>query len=615
MTAGLDHFLSQLQRVKQTGDGEWTASCPAPGHGQRRGDIHPSLSINRGNGAGPLLNCHAECRNEDILAGVGMSWRDFHSPKEAIRRKSSPATSRIVATYDYTDDAGVLQYQGVRYEPKDFKQRRPDPDRPGEWIWNLKGIPRVLYRLPELKKAIAAGEMIYIVEGEKDVDNLRTIGIAATCNVGGAGKWKPEYSNVLRGATVIVIPDNDKVGRDHATQVYDALRGIAEYVRIVPLPGIPEKGDVSDWIAAGGTREQLKCIVAATVTTTVTEEPVALYTRCAADVEMAKVEWLWPARLPIGKIVAVAGDPGLGKSCATNSMAATVSKGGRWPVSGGKCDPAGVLIASFEDDPEDVTVPRLVAAGADLRNIHFLEGVPGEEGRRSFDVTKDTDRLDVYLERNPGIRLAIIDPISATMPGTDSHKNADVRSALNPLREVARRRRVCVVTVTHLNKGTGSAMHRVIGSIAFAALARVVFAVARDEQDPDGRRRLMVPIKNNLGDDRSGLSYTMEQVNLPGGIETVRIVWGTDPVAVTADKALTRDEERGAGRDAEAFLRDILAGGPVPVPKIMDEAKKACVAERTLRRVKDDLGVKATKTGMSGGWSWELPTGTAWGTL
>jgi hypothetical protein len=201
------------------------------------------------------------------------------------------------------------------------------------------------------------------------------------------------------------------------------------------------------------------------------------------------------------------------------------------------------------------------------------------------------------------------------MPGTDSHKNADVRSALNPLREVARRRRVCILIVTHLNKGTGSALHRVIGSIAFTAAARVAFVVAKDDQDPDGRRRIMVPIKNNLGDDRTGLSYTMEPVDLPNGIETVRIAWGADPVTVTADKALTRDEERGAGRDAEAFLRDILAGGPVAVPKIMEAAKQACVSERTLRRVKDDLGVKAAKAGMSGGWSWELVTGTAWGKL
>ena len=187
-----------------------------------------------------------------------MTWPELLPPKETTRK----IKSRIVAAYDYTDDAGVLLYQAVRYEPKDFKQRRPDPDHPGKWIWNLKGIPRVIYHLPEVKKAIAAGVTIYVVEGEKDVDNAAKIDITATCNVGGAGKWKPEYSEVLRGAKVIVIPDNDKAGRKHAAQVYAALQGIAEIVKIVPLPGLPDKGDVSDWIAAGGTRDQLEELAA-----------------------------------------------------------------------------------------------------------------------------------------------------------------------------------------------------------------------------------------------------------------------------------------------------------------------------------------------------------------
>ena len=227
----------------------------------------------------------------------------------------------------------------------------------------------------------------------------------------------------------------------------------------------------------------------------------------------------------------------------------------------------------------------------------------------------DTDRLDRHLELYPNTKLVIVDPISAAMAGIDTHKNADVRAALHPLAEVAQRRGVCILTVTHLNKGSGSALHRVTGSIAFTAAARVAFIVSKDDKDPTGERRLFLPIKNNLGDDRTGLSYTTEKKTLPNGIETVRIEWGNDLITTTADKALTRDEERGAGRDAEAFLRDILSGGPVPVLKIMEQARKACIAERTLRRAKEDLGVKTSKAGMSGGWAWELPTGTAWGTL
>ena len=257
----LSHFPGPR---KPNGQGGFMVPCPA------HDDTDPSLSISPGNGNGPLFKCFADCDTEAILAAVGMTWQDILPPKETTRRKSSSTgASRIVATYDYTDDAGVLLYQAVRYDPKDFKQRRPDPDHPGDWIWNLKGIPRVLYRLPDAKKAIAAGETVYSVEGEKDVDNLTKIGVTATCNVGGAGKWKPEYSEVLRGAQVIVIPDADEPGRKHASQVFDALRGIAENVKIVPLPGGGK--DVSDWIAAGGTREKLESLVA-TVTSPTPEE-------------------------------------------------------------------------------------------------------------------------------------------------------------------------------------------------------------------------------------------------------------------------------------------------------------------------------------------------------
>jgi hypothetical protein len=615
MNAELDRLLGSLQRVKQVGDGEWTASCPAAGHGQGRGDVHPSLSINRGNGngKGPLLYCHAGCDSDSILSGVGMKWPELLPPKESTRRKLvSAATSRIVATYDYMDDAGTLLYQAVRYDPKDFKQRRPDPDHPGKWIWNLKGVPRVLYRFSEVISAIREDQTVFVVEGEKDVDNLRKIGITATCNVGGAGKWKPEYSDVLRGVNVIVIPDNDKPGRDHASQVYDALYRIAKEVKIVPLPG---KGkDVSDWIAAGGTRSELEDLVV-NVTSPVVDEPVPLFTRSAADIEPRKIEWLWGGRLPLGKLTSIAGDPGLAKTTITLSIAAVVSSGGRWPAGGGRAAPGEVLIASYEDDHADTTIPRLMAMGADLSRIRFLEGVPDDDGRRGFDVNRDADRLERHLEQFPGTKMIVIDPISAAMPGTDSHKNSEVRAALHPLADLAQRRGVCILTVTHLNKGSGSALHRVTGSIAFTAAARVAYIVAKDDKDTTGERRLFLPIKNNVGDDRTGLSYTVEKMQITGGIDTVRIAWGAELVTTSADKALVRDEERGAGRDAEAFLRDILTGGPVAVPKIMDEAKKACIAEKTLRRAKEDLGVKASKTGMSGGWSWELPTGTAWGTL
>jgi hypothetical protein len=195
------------------------------------------------------------------------------------------------------------------------------------------------------------------------------------------------------------------------------------------------------------------------------------------------------------------------------------------------------------------------------------------------------------------------------MGGTDSHKNAEVRAALHPLGEVAQRYGVCVLAVTHLNKGTGmKAMHRVTGSIAFTAAARVVFAVAKDEVDPEGRRRLFVPVKNNLGNDQSGFSFGTQVVAISPLIEAPRIAWG-DKVTITADEALSPpppEEERGALEEAREFLATLLAGGPVSAEKVKREAMGAGIAATTLKRAKHALNAKATKNGMRGGWEWSL---------
>jgi putative DNA primase/helicase len=166
---------------------------------------------------------------------------------------------RIVATYDYTDATGELIFQVCRFMPKDFRQRRPDGQ--GGWVWKTAGMKLCLYRLPELLAAVAAGRTIYVAEGEKSVDLLRGLGLPATCSPGGAGKWRPHYSPALTGADVVLLPDNDEPGRDHAAKVAAALKGFAKTVRMLALPGLPEKGDAYDWIAAGGTRDALETLL------------------------------------------------------------------------------------------------------------------------------------------------------------------------------------------------------------------------------------------------------------------------------------------------------------------------------------------------------------------
>lgn len=168
---------------------------------------------------------------------------------------ASKPMSKVVATYDYVDQANKLIFQVCRMQPKKFLQRRPGED--GNWIWNMQNVQRVIYRLPQVIAAIAAGEVIYVVEGEKSADWLVKLGLTATCSSGGANKWKAAYQPFFAGADVVILPDEDEPGCTHGLSVARALFGVAARVRILTLPGLPVGGDVVNWLEAGGTVEAL----------------------------------------------------------------------------------------------------------------------------------------------------------------------------------------------------------------------------------------------------------------------------------------------------------------------------------------------------------------------
>ena len=196
-------------------------------------------------------------RHQNTNKAGALKWlRD----KRLLLERETPkrgAQPRIVATYHYTDQHGDVLFEVVRMEPKTFRQRRPNGS--GGWEW--KGpVKTVLYRLPEVFAALADGRTVYIVEGERATDRLAGLGVTATCSPGGAGKWRPEHSASLAGADVVILPDNDDAGRQHAVQVAASLAGRAKSVRTVALPGLPQKGDAYDWIEAGGTAEQLEAL-------------------------------------------------------------------------------------------------------------------------------------------------------------------------------------------------------------------------------------------------------------------------------------------------------------------------------------------------------------------
>ncbi len=240
MNPVLQNVLSRLQGVRKDGRG-WKALCPA--HNDRK----PSLKVDEGEGGKVLVKCFAGCRTEDIVAAIGLNMSNLYPEPERKRK--------VIAAYDYKDASGKLLFQVCRTADKRFFQRRPDGR--GGWLNGLGGVKPVLYRLPELLKAVRRGETVFIPEGEKDVDNLARLGLAATCNPMGAGKWRDHYSEHLRGAKVVILPDNDEPGRKHAQQVANSLYGKTGSVKVLELPSLPEKGDISDWLAVGGTKDEL----------------------------------------------------------------------------------------------------------------------------------------------------------------------------------------------------------------------------------------------------------------------------------------------------------------------------------------------------------------------
>jgi hypothetical protein len=212
-----------------------------------------------------LVHCHAGCPTEAVVAALGLTMSDLGaSERESGARgglAADPAPSpSSPLRYDYRDESGALLLQVVRFRDKKFRQRRPKPG--GGWEWSVQGVRQVPYRLPELV-ASDPSKTVYVVEGEKDAEALARLGLTATCNAGGAGKWTAAHAEHLRDRPVAVLPDNDKAGKKHARQIARSLWGVAARTRVVRLPGLPEKGDASDWLAAGGSKDALAALVEA----------------------------------------------------------------------------------------------------------------------------------------------------------------------------------------------------------------------------------------------------------------------------------------------------------------------------------------------------------------
>ena len=329
-----------------------------------------------------------------------------------------------------------------------------------------------------------------------------------------------------------------------------------------------------------------------------------------ADLTPEPVRWLWNGWLARGKVHIVAGAPGQGKTTIALSFAATVTSGGRWP-DGSQCECGNVLIWSGEDDLADTLLPRLLASGAKRERVFFVTGARVNGDVQEFDPSRHMAALKTEAQRIGNVGLIIVDPVVSAVTG-DSHKNTETRRALQPLVEFAASVDAALLGITHFSKGGQGSdpTQRVIGSIAFAAVARVVMVAAKVKSADGEDRRIFARSKSNVGPDEGGFEYHLEQSEPLNGIQASYVAWGAS-VAGTARELLSDpnasdDGQSSALESAIDFLKQVLGDDVVPSNSIKDEARDAGISWRTLRRAADKLGVKKTR-GEGGKWYWTMP--------
>ena len=572
-----DIILSRLEDVTTQGEGQYMALCPA------HNDHIPSLSIKITPDNKILLKCFAGCQ-------PGAIFKAINNASVKAQHEENVKSSQVQAIYNYRNADGNLMFQVLRKEPKDFIQRRPIGK--GGYIYDLKGVPPILYRLPELNDADPT-EWIFVVEGEKDADNLAQLGLSVTTSPMGAGKWKRIDDTPLHGRNIVILPDNDDAGERHAKDIATALIGKAAQVKVLNLPNLPPKGDVSDWLSAGGTKAELLRLVDASpmIDRTYLSAISKIASHGLAVVNMAEVKpeklsWLWPQRIPQSKLTLLVGNPGVGKSFLTTDIAARISTGRAWPDQMLRRKPGSVIMLSAEDDIADTIRPRLDAAGADVSRIHLIKGLirPNTDYIGMFTLDQDVHRLHLLLKEIKDVKLIIIDPITAYMGKADSNNGGDVRGVLTPLASLASEFRITVLAVTHLNKGQGGmALYRALGSISYTAAPRAVHLVGTNPEDKE--QRLILPIKLNVGKMPPGIAYR---------IVDGKILWDKGEVNQTPESLLNFEhdasEEPSALVEAMDWLRLKLADGPRKSSELQCESRRDGISWATIRRAKKRIG-------------------------
>ena len=331
----------------------------------------------------------------------------------------------------------------------------------------------------------------------------------------------------------------------------------------------------------------------------------------ASELKPKPIDWVWYGWIASGKFHLLGGVAGTGKTTISLALVSSITTGGRFP-DGSVAPKGNVLIWTGEDDVCDTLTPRLMAMGADLDRVHFIQGMKTGKDERPFEPSSDMPFLKEAIKKIGHVKVLIIDPIVSVVKG-DSHKNAEVRKDLTPLVQMAEHLGFAIIGITHFSKGTSGKepIERITGSLAFGAVARVVLVASKTKNEDGDDIRIFLRAKSNIGIDEGGFEYSLESATTDNGIETSRVLWGSSIEGSARELLGDAEEESDGGgiKGCMSLIADLLAYGEVSAKQMEKDCTGAGYSHATIRRAKKKLGIKPVKKGMgaNGYWLWELP--------
>lgn len=547
----IENITSRFENPQKSGKG-WKVRCPC------HEDKKNSLGIVEADGGKILLKCQAGCETKTIIGTVGLKWSDlFPSTENAKPREQKDP---VVKRYVYVDEQNQPLFRVCRTQAKNFFQERHEK---GKWILGLNGMRRVLYRLPDVLKATT----VNIVEGEKDADRLALLGLTGTTNPGGAGKWDDSYNHPLRGKDIIVIPDNDQPGQEHALTVACSVLPTAKSLKVVMLPDLPTKGDISDYLTAHTKEDLIRFVENAPLFTGDAGKkgqrgfwPEFLTAKDLLALPPDPTRWVWDQTLPFGGGGVLVSKPKIGKSTFAVNLVIAVSRG--LPFLGRNTIQCPVAYLSLDASLPEIaeTFIRFGLREADPVFIH------------AGAAPKDAIEWLAQRIRENGVRLVVVDTLQRPFRFQNVNDYSEVTNTLEPLLEAAREQNAHVMFVHHAKKDAGDDLDSAIGSTAIRGLA---YSYLHLKRLPNSERRIL------RTDQRGGRNFP--EVAIGFGTSGWLEVKGTMEAAEIdeAKPKIVEFLEAESGEVTEREIRRAIPMRGIVVSKAVKEMFKANELERS----------------------------------